>query len=257
MVNQVMHPRSMSIVLEHQENMNVTPQSKDVILSDQLPLNSESLIDTNVNIENVEAGENQNIIDPDNRVCGGFEENIVLAVKECFFEDEIRCILIKRTQHEKRVKYFARNCTNFANDKPVCNECDRWFTHLSGLPLMDASLKGDIGHFLDVKLDENLKDNIKPESHVKEEDENESNEENEDWSPDMPLKRGPGRPRKKKRRIPAENKVTGGFLCRYEGCGKIFPKRKGWLKHDKTHDAKKACDICGLEVPYIYLSISN
>eukprot|EP00090_Calanus_glacialis_P029222 TRINITY_DN4688_c0_g1_i1.p1 TRINITY_DN4688_c0_g1~~TRINITY_DN4688_c0_g1_i1.p1 ORF type:complete len:736 (-),score=154.11 TRINITY_DN4688_c0_g1_i1:308-2515(-) len=254
LVNHVMDPRSsmhdqdMNMVLNSQEtlnNMQMNSQNEEILIDEQISMNPHTLIDTNLNIENSESLENQNIIDPDNRACAGFEENIVLAVKECFFEEEIRCILIKRTGNEKRVKYFARNCTNFASDKRVCNECDRWFTHLSGLPLMDSSLKADIGHFLDVKLDESYKETVKHESKVKEEDEIESNE---DWSPDMPEKRGPGRPRKKKRKIPAENRVPGGFICRIEGCSKVFPKRKGWLKHDKTHEAKKPCDICGLEV---------
>ena len=185
LVNHVMDPRSsmhdqdMNMVLNSQEtlnNMQMNSQNEEILIDEQISMNPHTLIDTNLNIENSESLENQNIIDPDNRACAGFEENIVLAVKECFFEEEIRCILIKRTGNEKRVKYFARNCTNFASDKRVCNECDRWFTHLSGLPLMDSSLKADIGHFLDVKLDESYKETVKHESKVKEEDEIESNE---------------------------------------------------------------------------------
>ena len=257
LVNHVLDPRSsmhqqeMALVLNSQEtlrNMQINSQNEEILINEEISMNPHALIENNINIENSETLENQNIIDPDNRVCAGFEENIVLAVKECFFEDEIRCILIKQTKNEKRVKYFSRTCTNFARDKRVCNECDRWFTHLSGLPIVDTSIKADIGHFLDVKLHENYKENVKQENNVKNDDDVDSNEENEDWSPNLQEKRGPGRPRKKKRRIPAENRVPGGFICRIEGCGKVFPKRKGWLKHDKTHEAKKPCDICGLEV---------
>ena len=39
---------------------------------------------------------------------------LILAVKECFFDDEIRCILIKKTKNGRKVKYFSRSCTNTA-----------------------------------------------------------------------------------------------------------------------------------------------
>jgi hypothetical protein len=69
-------------------------------------------------------------------------------VKECFFEDEIRCILIKKTKNGKKVKYFNRNCTNFAAGRRVCDVCDRWFTNLSsGLPFV-GDMEGDIENFL-------------------------------------------------------------------------------------------------------------
>ena len=58
---------------------------------------------------------------------------VFLAVKECFFEDEIRCILIKKTKNGKKVKYFNRHCTNLAYNKKVCDICDKWFTNLSGI----------------------------------------------------------------------------------------------------------------------------
>jgi hypothetical protein len=38
------------------------------------------------------------------------------------------------------------------------------------------------------------------------------------------------------------------FFSRHEGCGKVFPKRKGWLKHDLTHMAKRVCGYCGIAV---------
>ena len=37
-----------------------------------------------------------------------------LAVKECFFEDEIRCILIKKSKNGRKVKYHNRSCSNVA-----------------------------------------------------------------------------------------------------------------------------------------------
>ena len=38
------------------------------------------------------------------------------------------------------------------------------------------------------------------------------------------------------------------YFFRHEGCGKVFPKRKGWLKHDLTHMAKRVCGYCGIAV---------
>ena len=40
--------------------------------------------------------------------------NFISAVKECFFEDEIRCILIKKTKNGKKAKYYSRSCSNSA-----------------------------------------------------------------------------------------------------------------------------------------------
>ncbi|XP_023324506.1 zinc finger protein 37 [Eurytemora carolleeae] len=203
--------------------------------------------------------ETQNLITPDRRNCGGFEENIVLAVKECFFEDEIRCILIKKTKNGKKVKYFNRNCTNFAVNKRVCDICDKWFTNLSaGLPFTDIG-SGDIESFLDVKLDVESK-YVKTEDnqpYIKQEIVQDNDEEhlgNESWDSGHRFRkmkkivRVPYDPEKKKRRIPLELKVPGGWICKVPECGKVFAKRKGWLKHDLTHGAKNTCSYCGIAV---------
>merc|ERR1719186_581974 len=131
--------------------------------------------------------------------------------------------------------------------------------NLSGLPFVtaDSSLKGDIESFLDVKLDvekENVNENISESVKVEHETElfdegkvkleaedhdmmDDGVVDNDEWAPeDVVVKKPKSMSKKKRRRIPPELKVPNGFICRYEGCGKIFPKRKGWLKHDKTHD---------------------
>jgi len=209
--------------------------------------------------------QNQNLIVPERRNCAGFEENIVLAVKECFFEDEIRCILIKKTKNGKKVKYFNRHCTNLAYNKKVCDICDKWFTNLSaGLPFTDIGGES-IESFLDVKLDEDAKYNVKLEDNqpfIKQEveqdmeEENEDVREDEDWE-DEPIKPRSYKPKnivyksdveKRKRRIPLELKVAGGWICKVPECGKVFAKRKGWLKHDLTHGAKQTCSYCGIAV---------
>ena len=38
------------------------------------------------------------------------------------------------------------------------------------------------------------------------------------------------------------------YILRFPDCGKVFAKRKGWLKHDLTHGAKNTCSYCGIAV---------
>jgi len=216
--------------------------------------------------------ESQNAIIPEKRNCAGFEENIVLAVKECFFEDEIRCILIKKTKNGKKVKYFNRNCTNFAVNSRVCECCDRWFTNLSaGLPFTDIGA-GEIESFLHVKMDVENKYNVKVEENqpfikqevVQDDEQDDNSNQNDAGDEEWTAGRKPGRPAgrplrkllptsptdpdKKKRKIPSELKVAGGWICKIPDCGKVFSKRKGWLKHDLTHGAKNKCNYCGVAV---------
>merc|ERR1719193_2507080 len=72
----------------------------------------------------------QNSISRDN--CVGFDENSVLAVKDCFYEVDIRCLLIKEVADGLFVRYFSRFCSNTAaDDREVCDECSHWFNKLS------------------------------------------------------------------------------------------------------------------------------
>jgi len=240
-------------------------------------------------------GNENNSIENKANCCVGFEESLVLAVKDCFFEEDIKLILIKKTRNGKKVKYHSRNCTNVVTNKKVCDTCDLWFMQISDQPFLSepsASVKRQIDNFLDVKLDvtKTFNDDFSafPSSNgyvkledsfddclddtVKKEviDNNVEGELEESYLPDFPDPPDEDyeiKPVKKKklkikpindpsenhtiikRKIPPESHVEGGFLCRYRGCGKIFKKRKGWLKHDRTHDKiKKTCEICGIAV---------
>ena len=74
--------------------------------------------------------------------CEGFNEDLVLAVKHNFEEQEIRSILIQK--HFKDVKYFSRNCTGRLVSqngiKRVCEVCDKWFTQLSASETHNATI---------------------------------------------------------------------------------------------------------------------
>ena len=64
------------------------------------------------------------------RPCAGFDESLVLAVKDCFLESDIRHILIGKSAGG--VVFFSRLCTSLATDRRVCSNCDSWFTQISG-----------------------------------------------------------------------------------------------------------------------------
>jgi len=70
---------------------------------------------------------------PGESSCRGFQENIILAVKSCFYEHEIRCLLINGG--EDGVVYHNRNCTlklRTVDEKSskVSNLCRDWFNSL-------------------------------------------------------------------------------------------------------------------------------
>jgi hypothetical protein len=48
--------------------------------------------------------------------CIGFDENVVLAVKTCFFDSEMRKILIEKTA--EKIVYHVRSCSRQGN-RPV------------------------------------------------------------------------------------------------------------------------------------------
>ena len=74
--------------------------------------------------------------------CEGFNEDLVLAVKHNFEEQEIRSILIQKQFNN--VKYFSRNCTgrlvSQSGIKRVCEVCDKWFTQLSASETHNATI---------------------------------------------------------------------------------------------------------------------
>ena len=83
------------------------------------------------------------------RPCAGFDESLVLAVKDCFLESDMREILIGRVG--VGVMFFSRQCTSLAIDKKVCSYCDHWFTQISQQN-KQKSVFG-IENFLDNHLD--------------------------------------------------------------------------------------------------------
>lgn len=177
--------------------------------------------------------------------CAGFEENIVLAVKECFFDDEIRCILIKKTKNGRKVKYFSRLCTNTASGKKkVCEICDEWFTCLT------VSVDGNFTS----KNDTKTLTSVKEETKIKHEGEDDN------WTPGKPLEGqeddqeitgGHKKTIKAKRssvksRVNSDEfRVDGGWVCKLEECDTILPLRREWIRHVRSHLGKSKCKMCG------------
>lgn len=64
------------------------------------------------------------------RACAGFEENLVLAVKDCFLEWELRELLI--VEGGAGVQYHSRACGGqVPGGRRVCSPCDHWFLGLT------------------------------------------------------------------------------------------------------------------------------
>ena len=145
--------------------------------------------------------------------CAGFDESLVLAVKDCFLESDIRHILIQRSSAGGGVVFFSRLCTSLASEKKVCHHCDSWFTQISS-PGKQKAIFG-IDNFLD--------------NHVELDKENSS----------QVTKQGPGRPRKEKK-----------YTCLH--CDKSFKSKTVYLKHEEKYHgekddvgSKKVCEHCG------------
>ena len=161
------------------------------------------------------------------RPCAGFEESLVLAVKDCFLESDMREILIERSGGG--VMFFSRLCTSLATVKRVCSHCDHWFTQIS--PQNRKISFFGIDNFLDTDLD---KEN--PESDLDVETENTDEVEEA------------VRPRKEKR-------VEEVYSC--SRCERDFKSRKKYLNHrkkpgecqsadtEKVTGSKAVCEHCG------------
>ena len=152
--------------------------------------------------------------------CAGFEESLVLAVKDCFLESDIRDILIQRAGPGPGVVFFSRLCTSLASEKKVCQPCDTWFSQISN-PGKQKAIFG---------IDNFLENNDNVELEVDKEN-----------SSDV-RKQGPGRPRKGKK-----------YSCLH--CDKSFHSKTMYLKHGEKHHtekvevdddgSKKVCEHCG------------
>jgi hypothetical protein len=46
--------------------------------------------------------------------CAGFDENVVLAVKACFLDSEMRCLIILRSSSRNKYIYHSRTCPSLA-----------------------------------------------------------------------------------------------------------------------------------------------
>eukprot|EP00092_Neocalanus_flemingeri_P018706 GFUD01020261.1.p1 GENE.GFUD01020261.1~~GFUD01020261.1.p1 ORF type:complete len:612 (+),score=147.58 GFUD01020261.1:59-1894(+) len=91
--------------------------------------------------------------------CVGFQENVVLALKSCFYEEEIRCLMIEKL-HDKTAVYHARSCTDLigyqgSTTQKVSNVCNDWFN-----ALVCSSYSKDL---LDTNIDEDC-DNLEIDS---------------------------------------------------------------------------------------------
>ena len=64
--------------------------------------------------------------------CIGFEESLVLALKDSWTERDLRRLLIEKGRGEG-VRYHSRDCKGEARDKSkkVSSVCDAWFRNIS------------------------------------------------------------------------------------------------------------------------------
>jgi len=226
--------------------------SSELCSKDPLLYNQVKNVQYEENIKNAEKAEEIH----EKHNCIGFEENIVLAVKECFFEDEIRCILIKKSKNGRKVKYHNRSCSNVAAvNKKVCERCDEWFTCLSaGLSSFSENISKNSKNYTENNT--SVRPNqVKTESSLKNEDEE------DDWIPGKPLDHPDSDLEENERKIVKrkekkfsnksladEFKVEGGWICKVEGCGDILSQRRAWVKHVRSHTGKSKCKLCGAVV---------
>jgi len=66
--------------------------------------------------------------------CAGFQENVVLALKNHFYEEEIRCMRIEKLPNQSAV-YHARACMSFSETEglltsKISKVCNDWFNNL-------------------------------------------------------------------------------------------------------------------------------
>lgn len=111
--------------------------------------------------------------DPQYIKCIGFQENVVLALKSCFYEGEIRCLRIEKLP-DQSAAYHARSCMDLTQCQgspvhKVSRVCNDWFNTLMSLngsfskDVMETELSDDNGNY-DLEPKDNICDS--PKSHI-------------------------------------------------------------------------------------------
>jgi hypothetical protein len=194
------------------------------------------------------------------RGCAGFEESLVLAVRSCFGEPELRGVLILRrgVGRDSGVGYFSRLCSGApTHQRAVCLPCDSWFRHLA------TGLVGVV-----VEVVEVVEEGDGVEAAVEGEDDNSV----KPWPPDPQTKRS-RRKRAGKESLKKHKKLDnedeeeddwseeeevekidgGGYQCEVPGCCRVFGKKRVLLKHvylvheggNEKRKRRKVCEHCG------------
>jgi len=96
--------------------------------------------------------------------CRGFAENVVLTVKNCFYEEEMRKILIEKSGDE--IIYHDRLCSGLvpfegANTRLVSIQCNTWFNSLEQLYFPQINTNTEDFDIFDNEFDEDCIDIVK------------------------------------------------------------------------------------------------
>ena len=84
--------------------------------------------------------------------CIGFEESLVLSLKESWTEADLRQLLIEKDQGGERVSYHSRDCKGDEareKGKKVSSFCHVWFHKISPKKTKEEFFKGESGKLQD------------------------------------------------------------------------------------------------------------
>ena len=214
--------------------------------------------------------------------CKGFEENVILTVKNCFIDSDIRQILIEKDV-DLRVKYHNRSCAGLqltvdaVEENYVSSECSAWFNSLS----QDQDLARD--HHRNTKSEDfNGNSTAKPPETNANEKETAADENPKDkyscvicglnFNSKRSLRIHSGRQHKDEKipgstyiqhkpqatqivRTDDAKETSGAARCNI--CGKIYDTELNLKKHvRRSHETKqKPCHICGMMVKELSIHI--
>ena len=96
--------------------------------------------------------------------CRGFDENVVLTVKNCFYEEEMRKILIEKSG--EKITYHDRSCTGLvpfegSNTRLVSIQCNDWFNSLEQLYFPQINTTTEDFDIFDNEFDDDCIDVVK------------------------------------------------------------------------------------------------
>lgn len=96
--------------------------------------------------------------------CRGFAENVVLTVKNCFYEEEMRKILIEKSGDN--ITYHDRLCSGLvpfegANTRLVSIQCNTWFNSLEQLYFPQINTNTEDFDIFDNEFDDDCIDIVK------------------------------------------------------------------------------------------------